>query len=489
MWPGLLAMVLLPFGACHAADRAVAAAVNLYKVGSERQLFIDDLFFESSHGVVLRVHPPRKTGERTLEGDRSWENASLNWFNVLQEGSRLRMWYECYDVPGWPTTNDTSFCYAESKDGRVWTKPNLGLVEYQGSRSNNILFRTIGPATAHSRVHGSGLFVDPTAAPEARYKVVSQGLFDQGFDAPYRIAGMFSGDGFHWTRYPAPICLVFADSQYGGDWDPRLKKFVIYGRVSGRGRSLGRAESENFASFEPLQRVLEVDDQDPPGSDLYNPAPLRYPHAAHAHFMFPSLFRHEPQTLDIRMAASRDGVHWTWPERVPFIALGAPGAFDSGSLYMGQGLVRKGEELWQYFSGSPLRHDQAELENLTQPGKGRVYSRVVSRLDGWVSVDAGAAGGDFVTPPLTFAGNLLKLNVQVRRGGVVRVGLRDEGDQPIPGRDVADCLPIHGDDVDFVVRWKHGRDVSGRAGKPTRLCVELKEASLYAFQFGTRGSR
>ena len=60
---------------------------------------------------------------------------------------------------GWPTHEDPSFCYAESTDAIHWTKPNLGLFTYQGSTNNNILFRMIGPPTAHSRVHGTSVFL------------------------------------------------------------------------------------------------------------------------------------------------------------------------------------------------------------------------------------------------------------------------------------------------------------------------------------------
>jgi hypothetical protein len=63
------------------------------------------------------------------------------------------------------------------------------------------------------------------------------------------------------------------------------------------------------------------------------------------------------------------------------------------------------------------------------------------------------------------------------------VGLLDTNGQTVPGRGVADCLPITGDHLDAVVRWKQGTDVSDRAGRPTRMRVELTDASLYGFQF------
>ena len=239
------------------AQSAGASAIGGIVVGSEKQLFIDDLFLTQATNVSLRLHPARKTGERILEANQPWENASLNWFSVLQHEGKFRMWYECYDVEGWPTTNDTSFCYAESVDGLRWTKPNLNLFSYHGSTSNNILFREIGPPDAHSRVHGAGVFLDPTATPDTRFKCVSQGMFARG-SPPYRIAGMTSPDGLRWTRLPEPICEVFADSQYSTFWDATQESFVLYGRVNGRGRAIGRSLSRDFAHFEPPQLVLEM---------------------------------------------------------------------------------------------------------------------------------------------------------------------------------------------------------------------------------------
>jgi hypothetical protein len=454
------------------------------QVGSEKQLLVDNLFFEEADGIRLRVNPALKTGEKNVEREKPWESATLNWFSVMADEGAYRMWYECYDVDGWPTGDDTSFCCAESTDGIRWTKPDLGLFAYKGSTDNNILFRMTGPEGAHSRVHGTGVFKDPGAPPEARYKAVSQGLFPALGTPPHRIAGMHSPDGLHWTRYPQPICDVFADSQYSGFWDASIKQYVVYGRVGGRGRALGRTTSSDFKHFEPLQLVLQTDDNDPPDSDLYNSAALKYPYAANVYLMFPSLFQHGPQTIDIRLAVSRDGINWTWPERdTPFIPLGEAGAFDSGSLYMGQGILRVGDALFQYYGGSRLNHAEGELDNLVKPGNSRTYSRVVTRLDGYVSADAGPDGGHFITPPLVFQGNILKLNVKVKEGGQVRVGLLDENGEPVAGRALADCVPITGDHIDALVRWKTGGDVTSRATKPTRMRVEMTNASLYAFRF------
>ncbi|GIT30490.1 MAG: hypothetical protein Ct9H300mP1_25360 [Planctomycetaceae bacterium] len=130
--------------------------------------------------------------------------------------------------------------------------------------------------------------------------------------------------------------------------------------------------------------------------------------------MFPSLFQHGPDTLDIRLAVSRDGIRWSRPDRkTAFIALGKGKAFDSGSLYMGQGMIRGGENCGVLFRIA-LRHQGAELENLTKPENARVYSRVGA--PGWTDsspLRQDQRGGSFTSPPLRFTGNRLHLNVRV----------------------------------------------------------------------------
>ena len=467
-----------------AAEKSAAEQKQrIVDVGDSKQLLFDGFFFASSRGITLKIHPPRKTGEHCLVPDRPWESATLNWFSVMNDDGRYRMWYECYDVKGWPTADDTSFCYAESRDGVHWTKPNLGLFTYHGETNTNILFRQIGEGTYRSRVHGTCVFKDPHAPADRRYKAVSQGMFQgKAYKRPHRIAGMVSADGLHWHRLPKPICNIFADSQYSAFWDETLQRYVLFGRTARNGRAIGRAESKEFSTFPPLQTVLSHDDPNPPDADIYNPCALKYPFAARAYFMFFSLFHHQTQTLDIHLAVSRDGRRWTRPSPSPFLALGPKDAFDSGSLYMGQGLIRNRDEIWMYYSGSPLRHG-ITLQDLIKPENARIYSRVVSRLDGFVSADAGSEAGWFATPLLTFRGHHLFLNTRVRKGGEIRIGLLDKHGTAIPDFSTAQCRPISGNGTHVAVQWQGGGNLATLAGKPLRMRVQMKDASLYAFRF------
>ena len=490
-WHRLGAVVYAVFAASlgfAVSAQSVLAAANVREIASDKILLIDKEFFADSTGIRLKLHPARKTGERILFAEHPWESLELNWFSVLQYGGKFQMWYECYDVDGWRTDgmagDDTSFCYAESTDGIHWTKPKLGLFEYHGSKDNNILFRQIGPPGARSRVHGAGVLVDPLAPTQQRFKAVSQGLFSGFGDEPYRVAGMTSADGLTWTRYPQPICPLFADSQYSGFWDQRLRQYVIYGRVGGHGRAIGRAASDRFDRFEPLSLVLQSDEADPADSDLYNPACVQLPTADGVYLMCPSLYQHKPDTLDIRLAVSRDGVQWTWPEReTAFIPLGKPGESDSGSLYMANGCLAVGDELWFYYSGSPLKHQEASFEKLSQPANRRVFRRAVVQRDRLVSATAAAETGRITTPTLKFSGARLRVNANVRPRGVLRVGLLDEQGTPIPGRRTEDCQPIAGDHLQTTIQWADGADVSSWAARPIKLRFDLEDADLFGFQF------
>ena len=113
-------------------------------------------------------------------------------------------------------------------------------------------------------------------------------------------------------------------------------------------------------------------------------------------------------------------------------------------------------------------------------GAGSRLRRFVYRMDGFVSASAGAAGGKLVTKPVTFAGAKLVLNLVSK--GATRVELQDAQGGPLPGFTLQDCTPITGDFVAHPVVWKGG-GLAALAGKPVRLCIELKEADLYAFQF------
>jgi hypothetical protein len=448
---------------------------GLTNVGDQKQLLFDNAFFESHKGFWWRVCPPRKTGERNVVADKPWEDFIINaWQTVMEDEGRYRMWYEAYDKTG-ASDDQARYCYAESTDGIQWTKPVLGLDSFADSKENNILFNRLGGCANH----GGTVFKDPAAPPAERYKFIY--LSCDAKRENWGVYGGYSPDGLRWQRYEnGPILKVGSDTQTACFWDETLKKYVAYCRLWTHNRTVGRSESASFLDFPMAGEVLGCDEQDPPDTDMYNNAVVKYPYAANAYFIFTSTYHHTADNLDVQLAVSRDGVNWSRPERRPFIANGEPGSFDDATIYCGVGLIRKGDELWMYYHGSRARHNQVYANLISSEG---VYSRAVLVLDRYVALDAAMMPAEFVTKPLTFTGSKLEINAAVRPQGDVRFELQDAAGVVLPGYALEDCQPLQGDSPRHAVSWKNGADLALLAGTPTRLRCVARDASLFAFQF------
>jgi hypothetical protein len=98
-------------------------------------------------------------------------------------------------------------------------------------------------------------------------------------------------------------------------------------------------------------------------------------------------------------------------------------------------------------------------------------------------VRAGAEGGALVTKPIVFSGNKLVVNFATRGEGRVTVELQDAEGKPIPKFNLADAVPLAGDEIAGTVAWKSGDDVGSLAGKPVRLHFALKDADLFSIRF------
>jgi hypothetical protein len=109
--------------------------------------------------------------------------------------------------------------------------------------------------------------------------------------------------------------------------------------------------------------------------------------------------------------------------------------------------------------------------------------RLLLRTDGFASVSVPWAGGEMVTKPFTFKGCELEINYRTGAPGFVRVEIQDADRTPIPGYTLDDCPEIVGDEIERVIAWKGGGDVTRLAGKAVRLRFVMKDADLFSFTF------
>jgi hypothetical protein len=143
-------------------------------------------------------HIQDRSEEPLLWADKPWENMSISGGPVIREGNRWRFWYGAFDR-SYKRDDDGRLCYAESPDGLHWTKPDLGLVEYQGTKHNNILLS--GPQVGGFAL--SYIFIDEGSNAGEKYKMVWQRFNDK--EQAWGVYGGTSADGVHWTLLPKPI--------------------------------------------------------------------------------------------------------------------------------------------------------------------------------------------------------------------------------------------------------------------------------------------
>ena len=499
---------------------AAAAAVEPLDIGGARQVFIDGRFLAETTNVTLEVHPPRKTGDWTIKPEHSWERGGLGpYSNVLHDGQTYHFWYHAMDDVQWDRGHTNGcICYARSSDGIHWEKPALGLIAYGDDWSNNIVVGH-GAAGLMLGQDGGMVFLDPNAVPAERFRLVSR--FDSLGSGLHILS---SPDGIHWRLTHTNIVSYrkdgkrhHLDSQNIMFWDDRARKYVVYGRKNMfeggvQGRAVARAESDMLGEFSGVEEMPVVIGPEPGDRwvDYYSSSALKYPWAQDAYYMFPQAYFHylgdeipefPKQTpgnagpLHTQFAASRDGLKWNRYDRRPFVPLGMRGEFDWASARMMHGLVpdTTGREMFMYYRASDWLHgwdrDPNNKRLLTQAGLGAdkniaVISRVVLRRDGFISVYAPRAGGEFTTEPLRFTGSKLVMNVDTSAEGTVRVALLDAEGHAIEGLGLKDCDFVHtANEINRVVKWKGNADVSRWAGKPVRLRFALKNTHLYAFQF------
>ena len=478
---------------------------GLMDVGPRRQMFIDGRFIAQSDGIALHVHPPALRGP-ALRGERPWETGYIGHATLIQDGDTLKLWYICHEPGEYGMKRKQReggklgvghFCYATSQDGVRWERPNLGLVSYRGSTENNII------TTVKDDV--GEVFLDPRAPPHQRYKML------QCLGADKERGGLHiacSPDGLRWTRHPRQLLPFHPDTQNQVLYDPRIDKYVAYLRSWAPLRKVCRVEVQNLLEPWPYDRqaarpaddgiphipvnelphAISYDELDLPETDIYTPAVSLYPWAEDVYVALPSVYYHFDVgqrgitgLIEVQLAVSRDGARFERPNRSrAYIPLGLSGGPEGGSIYMAPGLARLGDEIYHYYVPYATPHELKQGEWVE--GWGAVHL-AVQRLDGFMSADAAYTGGWLVTPPLTFSGRRLELNIDCGATGHAAVALIAENGVPAQGFSAEDCDLIRGNHVHHTVTWKGSDDVSAFRGRPIRLRLTARNSSLYAFQF------
>ena len=451
---------------CTVAE--VLSAAEPIEIGSRLELFVDHHLIDQLNGKAeLKLHKPVPR-EVVLVTGEPWEGNTCAYYTIFQDGDVYRMYYRGshFDEKTRKPAHREVACYAESTDGIHWTRPKLGLYEFDGSKQNNIVWDGIG-------THCFTPFRDanPDCAPGARYKAVARGR-PRGKQGLYALK---SPDGIHWTLMSnEPVITEGAfDSQNLAFWDPHVKLYREYHRTFSEGvRAIMTGTSDDFLHW---TKPVLLQYPGAPKEHLYTNAIRPYERAPHVLVGFPTRYLPDQGSrVEPTFMASRDGrTFHRWPEAL--IPEDAPE--DRGgnrSNYMTWGLVKlPGDE----------KHLSVYATEAYYTGPAGRVRRFTFRVDGFVSVRASDGAGELLTKSFKFDGKRLLINFATARDGSLRIGLQAANGHPIEGFSLNDCPPIRGDAIEQTVAWKNGADLSRLAGQPVRLRVQIESGDLYSFAF------
>ena len=444
-------------------------------IGEDRQLFVDDFWIADMTGVERVLHSPTLQ-DIALEPEHPWEVGGLSYLIAFPDQGKFRGWYRAD-----PQLQDTDYssitCYAESDDGINWTKPNVGLIEFNGSKDNNIVWTGPGINLAPFKDR------NPDAKPEEQYKA---------FIRVRRVMhALSSPDGLRWEMMrEEPIHTDYPfDTLNIPFWDMWRKEYVGYLRgVAGQGTSdffkgvrwIRRGTSKNFLDWSALENI---DCGDTPWEHFYTNSCIQYHRAPGTYLMFPSRFVHERTpdpdwtydtgVSDIVFMSSRDGFNFDRSFMEAFIRPGSDfNNWHDRGIYFEVGILHTSDKEMTMYG----------MENAHLPTQ-RIR-RYTLRTDGFVSVNSGFKGGEFTTRPFTFRGSELELNYSTSAVGSIKVEVQDADGHALPGFGLDDFPEKFGDEIDGKASWDGRGDVGALGGKAVRLRFVLKDADIYAFKFG-----
>lgn len=520
------AMALLTAWVTGMALASHLAALEPRTIGDSLQLIADTTLVDRLEGARLELgHPVER--EIVLRSDQPWEGRAFFISSIFQQDGIYHMLYRGHNTDsGDESIRSLYLCLATSRDGIRWEKPDLGLVEFKGSRHNNIVGFADGEAVPFCFT-----FYDPrpdTPADE-RVKAILMRDGDRtagGAGKGLRAQVLGSADGRIWRDLNLGADLqsdrinafdggsVFwseIEQQFVGyfrwwDENPPAHDKLLYDWMIGRPgvRAVFRSVSKDLRAWSEPQTMSMGD---APAEHIYESPTIPYFRNPSTYMVLANRFNPGRRALTLEEEQAFGISTFPGNQNMPVytfasdandlvLLLTSPGKTEYHRPFM-EAFLRPGTDPHNWssrnnypsLSGGLIPTGPAEISFFVTRHHlqaGNHIQRISLRTDGFVSVRAPYAGGEMQSVPVVFAGDRLWLNFATSGAGDVRVELQDEAGRPLPGFTLEECDPLIGDRIDWAVSWQGRRSVAALAGKAVRLRFVMCDADLYSFRFATK---
>lgn len=364
----------------------------------------------------------------------------------------------------------TSTAYAESRDGIHWEKPSLGLVEFEGSRDNNLLMMY---------AHGTSVMLDEQEVdPAKRYKLMTRVDYPgtRGF-----MAVSFSPDGIHWQELiPWPYHNPQADSHNYVFRDHTDGRYKLITRIWKNGmRISAMCESTDFINWSEPVEVLRGSGYE---NQVYSMPVFR---CGDLFLGLASMF-HEGDMdaedfdcvdLELTMATRLHTFDFVAP-RDPLIPRGEGrypgGEYDCGCIYAAPPVEIDGKQYVYYMGGNGQHTNYRETS----------FCRASFEKDKWAYLGPKDSSrmAQVMTSPFHFYGERFEILAQLEEGDSLQVALYENyhSREPLEGYGFADASVTKGDDGYYRIRF--AKPLLALDTKSPCIVIRCKTGKLYTLR-------
>jgi len=434
--------------------------------------FLCDRRVVEDHWLVERyvVPPERYPRNPLIVREHAWEGTGPRMGgSVLRDPSTgaFRMWYSIRDKHAAENRLPFSYnvCYAESEDGIAWRKPSLGVFHFNGNSNNNCI------KLGTDRTQNIDVCLNP-----------KPGVYPGRYIAIHnQVGGVFvssSEDGKTFTRlFDLPAIPYHSDTHNNIVYDEVRDRWLLFCRPRAfagyHRRRVALQTSHDLQHWTHERTILVPAEDEMP--EYYGMTVFR-----RGDLLFGVVQIYDKATGFIHgeLAWSGDGECWDFlPHHPVFISRGSEGEWDAGMVMVAESPVDVGDQMWFYYGGFALQHNETERENVSSIGL------MIAQRDRLIGLRPRDDNPGFVlTRPFMVAGRSLIVNAVV--SGSVAAEVRSDDNKAIQGWSFEDCDPLTESSFAAEIRWK-GRSLAQLGETEVRLIFRIENASLFTLDLVT----
>lgn len=437
------------------------AKISVNKAVKEGKPFFGEDYFNEDDQRLWEVRYDNSYPTVLYDPDLKKYRCYYSTFTTDRGSSRFSL-EERKEVDYQPSTNRiVSLCYAESEDGVNWTKPNLGITNWKGSKENNIIGHYL---------HGTSILLDEQETNlDKKYKMFTKVDYGNGI---HYMAVAFSKDGLDFGEL-----IVLNDFNPRGDtynsiiFDDYLNKYVLVTREwRDSMRVTCLATSSDFINWSEIEEIMH-----PRGfqNQIYSMPIFKdgdYQIGLASMFHEGDMSHEDYDTVDLELTYSYKYNRWNYADPGnPIIDRGkgnyGNGEFDCGCIYASRP-IREGNRLYLYYIGGSGKHTNFREGSL---------SRAYIENDRYAYIEPKDKGKEAIvyTNAFVFLDEEVYMNADIDEKGSIDIELFHHDNTKIPNVTVSLKKVDH--------RYKI--NISGELDRTrAKMQITLKNAKCFGFE-------